>query len=115
MKSRAWLLLAVLAPGLAGCAAVARVGVHFLYRKAELPAAQVVRDVCYMPGPNCDSNAHRLDLYPPGARDWPRVGFMCGGGWHGGKKSLGGGGAEVYANIGRYFGSQGIGAVVINY
>src|ERR1051326_3471863 len=90
MKSRAWLLLAVLAPGLAGCAAVARVGVHFLYRKAELPAAQVVRDVCYMPGPNCDSNAHRLDLHLPAGR-------------------------RVSASLGRDLGSQGIGSVVINY
>ncbi|HEY6196340.1 MAG TPA: alpha/beta hydrolase [Candidatus Eisenbacteria bacterium] len=115
MKSRAWLLLAVLAPGLAGCAAVARVGVHFLYRKAELPAAQVVRDVCYMPGPNCDSNAHRLDLYLPAGRDWPLVVFIYGGGWDRGDKNLRVGGADVYANIGRYFASQGIGAVVINY
>src|ERR1044072_8255290 len=108
MKSRAWLLLAVLAPGLAGCAAVARVGVHFLYRKAELPAAQAVRDVCYMPGPNCDSNAHRLDLYLPAGRDWPLVVFIYGGGWDTGGKKLRGGGEDGEADNGRELASAGI-------
>ncbi len=109
------LLLITLSLTLTGCAAVTRVGVHVLYRRAELPAAQVARDVCYLPGPECDSDAHRLDLYLPQGSGWPLIVFIHGGGWDSGDKNLRAGGADVYANIGRYFATQGIGTAVINY
>jgi acetyl esterase/lipase len=101
---------------LTGCAAVTRVGIHFLYRKAELPAAQVLGGVCYVAGPDCDSDQHRLDLYlPQGGKGWPLLVFIHGGGWDSGDKNLRAGGADVYANIGRYFAVQGVGTAVINY
>jgi acetyl esterase/lipase len=116
MRHRSRVLLSLLCLALTGCAAVTRVGVHFLYRKAELPAEQVLRDVCYVAGPGCDTDRHRLDLYlPQGAKDWPLLVFIHGGGWDSGDKMQRAGGADVYANIGRYFASEGVGTAVINY
>lgn len=116
MRHRSRVLLPLLCLALTGCAAVTRVGIHFLYRKAELPAEQVLRDVCYVAGPGCDTDRHRLDLYLPlGAKDWPLLVFIHGGGWDSGDKSQRAGGADVYANIGRHFATQGVGTAVINY
>ncbi len=100
--------------GLSGCSVVTRVGVKLLYRRADLPAAQIIRDVCYAPAAACD-NPHRLDLYLPAGRDWPVMLFVHGGNWTEGDKSLRAGGADVYANVGRFYASQGIGVAVINY
>ena len=118
MTLRTWVpnaAFVALALALAGCAAVARVGVHILYRRAALPASQIVRDVCYTPELECDARAHRLDFYLPAAHDWPVLVFIHGGGWDSGDKNLKAGGADVYANIGRTFASRGIGTAVINY
>ena len=67
--------------GTAGCAAVNAAGVKLLYRRADLPPAQVVLDVCYLESPACDSDAHRLDLYLSAGKDWPIIVFIHGGGW----------------------------------
>lgn len=115
MRFRFVLLLAVLSPFMLSCSAVTRLGVHFLYRRAELPPEQIVRDVCYLDTPGCDTDKHRLDLYLPPGTHWPVVVFVHGGGWNMGDKALRVGGADVYANIGRYFATQGIGVAVINY
>jgi len=111
-----------LAPALAlvlvfasSCSPVKAIGIRFLYRRAELPRAQVIRDVCYLPSSGCEDEAHKLDLYLPAGEGWPVIVFAHGGGWNQGDKALRVGGADVYANIGRYYASQGIGAAVINY
>jgi len=109
------LLLALLASVACGCSAVTAVGIKFLYRRVDLPAAQIVPNLCYLPAPNCDTNKHRLDLYLPNANDWPVIVFIHGGGWDEGDKNLEVGGKDVYANIGRCFATQGIGVAVINY
>lgn len=90
-----------------------RVGVALLYEKAELPASQIVRDVCYVATP-CTAK-HTLDLYLPTERDWPVIVFVHGGGWDSGDKSYRAGGADVYANIGRFYATRGIGVAVVNY
>jgi acetyl esterase/lipase len=116
MRTVARLLSCALLLTLAGCAAVTRVGVHFLYRRADLPAEQVVRDVCYAEGGDHGTDQQRLDLYLPAAgHDWPLLVFIHGGGWDSGDKNLRAGGADVYANIGRYFATQGVCTAVINY
>ena len=99
---------------LPGCALATRAGVALLYEKAELPEAQVVRDVCYVATP-CDTPKHTLDLYLPSQRDWPAIVFVHGGNWDSGDKNYRAGGADVYANIGRYYATRGIGVAVINY
>jgi len=98
---------------LPGCALATRAGIALLYEKAALPAAQIVRDVCYVATP-CTAK-HTLDLYLPAQRDWPVVVFVHGGGWDSGDKSYRPGGADVYGNIGRYYAARGIGVAVINY
>ena len=115
MRIRLVFLLAVVTSTLASCSAVTRVGVHFLYRHADLASAQIMRDVCYLDTPDCDTDKHRLDFYLPQGKHWPVLVFVHGGGWNKGDKALRVGGADVYANIGRYFATQGIGVAVINY
>ncbi len=99
---------------LSGCALVTRAGVALLYENAALPAAQIVRDVCYIAAP-CNTADHTLDLYLPTQREWPVIVFVHGGGWDSGDKNYRAGGADVYANIGRYYATRGIGVAVINY
>lgn len=99
---------------LPGCALATRAGVALLYEKAELPEAQIVRDVCYVATP-CDTPKHTLDLYLPAQRDWPVIVFVHGGGWDSGDKNYRAGGADVYANIGRHYAMHGIGVAVMNY
>ncbi len=96
-----------------GCAAVERVGMSFLYKKAPLPASQVRRDLSYFPG--SANLKHRLDLFLPAAKSWPVLVFVYGGGWENGDKALRIGGEDVYGNIGRFFAAHGIGVAVINY
>lgn len=100
---------------LMGCAPVVAIGVRVLYRRAELPRAQIREDIRYQAGTDAKDDAHRLDLYRPAGRDWPLIVFVHGGNWDAGDKNTRVGGADVYANIGRYFASRGIGAVVIDY
>ena len=104
-----------LSVALTGCSLVNRVGVKFLYRKADLPSAQIIRDLCYLPASPCDSADHKLDLYLPISKQWPVIVFVHGGGWDSGDKDYRAGGADVYANVGRYYAARGIGVAVINY
>jgi len=99
---------------LSGCALVTRAGVALLYENAVLPAAQIVRDACYIAAP-CNTADHTLDLYLPTQREWPVIVFVHGGGWDSGDKNYRAGSADVYANIGRYYATRGIGVAVINY
>ena len=41
--------------------------------------------------------------------------FVHGGNWDSGSKDFRAGGADVYANIGRFYASRGIAVAVINY
>ncbi|MDP3130995.1 MAG: alpha/beta hydrolase, partial [Bacillota bacterium] len=41
--------------------------------------------------------------------------FVHGGNWDSGDKNYRAGGADVYANIGRFYAARGIGVAVINY
>ena len=108
-------LAIALAAALTGCSLATRVGVRFLYRKADLPATQIIRDLCYLPSSPCDGPDHTLDLYRPLTRQWPVVVFVHGGDWDSGDKDLRAGGADVYANVGRFYAGRGIGVAVINY
>ncbi len=98
-----------------GCAVVYRVGAEILYHEETLPASRTVADVAYWDDPAADAEKHRLDLYLPVGEGWPTVVFIHGGGWRTGDKNLSVGGADIYANIGRYLARRGIGAAVINY
>jgi acetyl esterase/lipase len=76
-------------------------------------AVEVVRDVAYYTGADADPVKHKLDLYlPQGARDFPVLFFVHGGGWHSGDKRYL---FDVYGNIARTFARNGIGTVVTNY
>jgi acetyl esterase/lipase len=102
--------------GTTGCTAVAyRIGVPFFYRRADLPETQIVRDLPYRTGPGADREKNRLDLYRPTGRGWPVMVFIHGGGWTSGDKSFRAGGADIYANIGRFYAARGIGVAVISY
>jgi acetyl esterase/lipase len=104
-----------LAASLGGCSLATRAGVAVLYEKADLPAAQITTDICYTSAPPCDSSKHTLDLYRPAAPGWPVIVFVHGGNWDSGDKNYRAGGADVYANIGRFYAAQGVGVAVINY
>jgi acetyl esterase/lipase len=119
-------LLALLGlAGGVGCAQIAyRVAIPFLYEEAELPESQILRDVAYRDDFGADPLKHRLDVFLPAsaapvdgahANAWPLLVFVHGGGWTSGDKALRVGGADVYANIGRFFAAHGIGAAVISY
>lgn len=94
---------------------VYRVAVPFLYREADLPAAQITRDVRYWDGPDADPEKHRLDLFRPSGTGWPVMVFIHGGGWTTGDKGLRVGGADIYGNIGRFYAARGFGVAVISY
>lgn len=100
---------------LCGCAAVTAVGVKILYRRAELPERQVVRDIAYRAAAPGETHGDKLDLYRPEGTDWPVIVFVHGGNWDSGSKGLRAGGADVYANIGRFYAARGIGVAVIDY
>ena len=109
------LLAVALAVAFSGCSLATRAGVALLYEKAALPASQIVRDICYTTAQPCDGPKHTLDLYRPAATGWPVIIFVHGGNWDSGDKNLRAGGADVYANIGRFYASRGVGVAVINY
>lgn len=108
-------LAIALGAALTGCWLATRAGVALLYQKADLPATQIVKDLCYLPSSACDGPDHRLDLYLPITRSWPVIVFVHGGNWDSGDKDYRAGGADVYANIGRYYATRGLGVAVINY
>lgn len=93
-----------------GCASL---GISMLYRKADLPDRQVVKNIQYQE--SSDSQLTKLDLYLPKGKNWPTMVFVHGGGWNTGDKDLIVGGADVYGNIGRYFAAHGIGTAIISY
>jgi acetyl esterase/lipase len=116
------LLLLALVLSLAGCTRIVYgMAIPFLYTEAELPDAQVLRDVAYREGPAADPVKHRLDLFIPTGSEgsngsgWPLLVFVHGGGWTSGDKGLRVAGADVYGNIGRLFAARGVGAAVISY
>ena len=109
------LMLLAAAMTVGGCAVVYRAGMEVLYHEESLPASRTVIDVAYRDDPAADAEKHRLDLYLPVGEGWPTVVFVHGGGWRTGDKNLSVGGADIYANIGRYLARRGIGAAVINY
>jgi acetyl esterase/lipase len=84
-----------------------------LYRRADLPAAQVHLDIPYEA--DSISPETRLDLFAPAGTNWPILIFVHGGGWDGGDKSLKVAGDDVYGNLGRFYAEHGIGVAVINY
>jgi arylformamidase len=97
------------------CVGCAPMGIALLYQKTKLPQEQVVRNICYSNAPDADPIKNTLNLFLPAGENWPTVIFVHGGEWHEGDKDLKVAGADIYNNIGRYFASQGIGAVVISY
>jgi acetyl esterase/lipase len=67
------------------------------------------KDVAYRTGDDADPVRHKLDLYlPKGAKDFPVLFFIHGGGWRAGKK-------DGFNAHGKMFASHGIGFVAINY
>ena len=106
----------VLALATTACTAVVyRIGIPLLYRHADLPAEQIVKDVRYWDGPDADPEKNRLDLFHPLGTGWPVLVFIHGGGWTSGDKDLRAGGADIYGNVGRFYASHGIGVAVISY
>src|SRR5437867_3432495 len=115
-KRRILASLLWLGPGLifSGYLAARRAGMAVLYRQASLEGGRVLQDVPYLDG--SEDAKHRLDLFlPPHVTQWPILIFIHGGGLASGDKALRVSGADVYANIGRFYASQGIGVAVINY
>ncbi|MFQ5569993.1 MAG: alpha/beta hydrolase [Rhodothermales bacterium] len=100
---------------LSGCFVYNHLGMEVLYREEPLPASRIVEEIAYWDGSDADPDKHRLDLFLPVGEGWPVVVFIHGGGWDSGDKNLSFGGADVYANIGRFLARRGIGAAVINY
>jgi acetyl esterase/lipase len=69
---------------------------------------EVVKDVAYR-DMDADKVRHKLDLYlPRGAKDYPVLFFIHGGGWTAGSKN-------GFAGHGKTFANNGIGFVAINY
>jgi acetyl esterase/lipase len=68
----------------------------------------VVKDLAYRDS-DADKVRHKLDLYlPKGAKDYPVLFFVHGGGWRGGSKN-------GFARHGKMFASHGIAFVATNY
>lgn len=109
-------LFLVVALFASGCTeAVYRIGIPILYRRADLPERQIVRNLRYAEGPDSDPKKNLLDLYLPTGTGWPVLVFIHGGGWTSGDKDLRAGGADIYGNIGRFYAAHGIGVAVISY
>jgi len=96
-----------------GCALMDFASVKVMYQKASLPDSQIHKDIAYRE--SSTDPKQRLDLYVPERQNWPVLVFIHGGGWNTGDKAYDVAGSDLYANIGRYFASRGIGTAVINY
>ena len=71
-----------------------------------------MKDLTYFDGLDKDKPKHQLDLYlPKDKKDFPVLFFVHGGAWVHGDKGF----MHLYSGVGRYYASQGIGAVIINY
>jgi arylformamidase len=112
MKVALSLCLVGMGSAVSGCGLVQRAGIALVYKRADLPAAQVRDDIPYgdpaLP-------LQRLDLFLAQGRDRPVFIFVHGGGWMKGDKGLRVGGADVYGNIGRFYAAHGVDVAVINY
>jgi acetyl esterase/lipase len=86
---------------------------RLFYVEAPLPDAQIIRNQPYGKGP--PDPKHRFDLFLPARGGFPMAVFVHGGGWTEGDKDLRVGGADVFANVGRFLAGHGIGTAVINY
>jgi acetyl esterase/lipase len=107
-------LVALLATGCTE--AIYRIGIPILYRRADLPERQIVRNLRYWDGPDADPKKNLLDLYlPKDGSGWPVLVFIHGGGWTSGDKDFRAGGADIYGNVGRFYAAHGIGTAVISY
>jgi acetyl esterase/lipase len=107
------LVLAAAIASVVACNPLYYVGLKFVYRRANLPSGQILRNVAYEP--TASNPRETLDLFLPPGTGWPVVVFVHGGSWTSGDKDLRVGGADVYDNIGRFLASRGIGAAVIEY
>jgi len=97
----------------AGCALTNLASLKIMYEKAQLAESQVRRDIPYRDGNN---SKQFLDLYiPDGKKHWPVLVFVHGGGWDSGDRQYAVAGVDLYANIGRFFASRGVGTAVISY
>jgi acetyl esterase/lipase len=77
--------------------------------KAASFEVEVVKDVAYNDAADADAERHKLDLYlPKGAKGYPVLFFIHGGGWSKGKK-------DGFAAHGKMFAARGIGFVATNY
>ncbi|MCI0377995.1 MAG: alpha/beta hydrolase [Gemmataceae bacterium] len=81
-------------------------------RASETFSVQVFRNVTYFDGPDADPVRHKLDIHvPKGAKNFPVLFFVHGGGWvKGHKDHLG-----VYTRLAQTFARHGIGMVCPNY
>lgn len=69
----------------------------------------LVKNIAYRDDSHADATYHRLDLYVPrGAKSYPVIFFVHGGGWKSGDK-------DEYEDFGKAFAGLGIGTVIINY
>lgn len=108
----------LLAGSLAGCAGLFEsIGAAMDYREAELPESRVRLDVAYRTDAGAHPDKHRLDLFlpEPGARDWPTLVFVHGGGWTAGDRATSVFGVEPNRNIGRFYAARGYGVAVVSY
>jgi acetyl esterase/lipase len=108
--------LALLASALvlSGCQTAAGIGLGLFYDTADLPEAQVRRDLPYL----ADGDPkHRLNLFlpAPGTAPSPTVVFVHGGNWDSGDRDLALGRRDVYNNVGRFLAGQGIPTAVVSY
>ncbi len=70
---------------------------------------ETVKDVAYNDAKDADPERHKLDLYlPRGAKNYPILFFIHGGGWRGGSKN-------GFAKHGQTAASHGIGFVSVGY
>ncbi len=111
-RARCCSALAVSLAVLAGCRWTDLV----LWRPAEPApggcAVERVAGLVYHHGPDADDLRHRLDLYlPRGRAGFPVVMLVHGGVWMGGDNRCCG----LYASVGQFLASQGIGVVLPNY
>ncbi|HEX5036061.1 MAG TPA: alpha/beta hydrolase [bacterium] len=87
-----------------------------MYQKTEIPEDRIHRDLPYRDLPAGPAGEkQRLDLYVPNGKNWPVLVFVHGGGWDSGDRQYEVAGADIYANIGRFFAAHGVGTAVISY
>lgn len=119
--ARRWLAPALplwIAVSATGCSSLFEsMGAALDYREAALPASRMRLDVPYRTDPEADPDKHRLDLFLPeeGARGWPTLIFVHGGGWTEGDRATRVLGIEPNRNIGRFYAARGYAAAIVSY